>query len=295
MKNDCIKIGYVYGDETTGIEPYKGSISANSDEKNCFDPVLKGSAASAFASASAAASGYTATDVLQILKTKIGLLFWPRKEICIVDIATKGDVAISPFKMIRGGDAIYEKYGYTSDFITEVKGIIRQQMVQSYLVTRYLKTELEKFMQFIYAIKGIPVTSIEAGNTMRLTELMNRYTLEDEQAYYNYQILESSEKTSNGVISDWLVYNIGKYREWTRSHSPTAALPVSDFMTVPVIGGPTAWNFCLDPANPRWQASAARLMLLGFDARPLASEGSYERRGRRARRTRRTRRYRKRH
>jgi len=293
--NDCIKISYVYGDEGTGLEPYKGYIYANSDEKKCFEPVLKSwrqQATTGSAAASAtAASGYTSADVLQILKTKMGLLFWPRKDLlCIVDVATKGDVSISPFNLIRGGHAIYEKYGYKSDFITELKIAIRQQQVGSFLVLSYLKLELNKFMQFVHLRRGVPVSPINSDNHMPLAELMRRYTMEDEQSYYDYQSSESSADALFGTISQWLVYNIGRYREWTLSHSPTAALAVSDFMAVQLIGGPTAWNFCLDPANPLWRASAERLTLLGFDARPLASEGSSS-----ARRGRRTRRYRKRH
>jgi hypothetical protein len=99
-----------------------GFIEANSAEKKCFDPILITDPRDA------PEPRTTAADVLQILKTKLGLLFPTDTPITIFDGAHKPETSsetaptmISPFHVLRGGDAFYEKYGYVSTTINDLK------------------------------------------------------------------------------------------------------------------------------------------------------------------------------
>jgi len=242
------------------------------------------------AAASATASGYTTTDVLQILKTKIGLLFPPKEPISITDVARIGDIFISPFNIIRGGNAIYEKYGYRSEFIENVKRIVAEASIGQFFVHTYLKTTLFDFIRFTNERLGSHLLTDGLDPTTLLVDIMRQLSMEDEQAYYNYQLATSPEGTEIRPISDWLVHYIGKYRLWVlhQSQKGSSARELNDFMLVTIIGRPTAWMFTLDATSPEWLASDARMRFLDFREIGHSSSSS-------ARRGRRTRRYRKRH
>jgi hypothetical protein len=289
--NSCVKIFYNSENIRTGLNPYEGAISANSDVKNCFTPVLKSHrhVSGSFAAASATASGYTTIDVLQILKTKIGLLFPPKGPISITDVARIRDVYISPFNIIRGGNAIYEKYGYRSEFIEEVKKIIEEAYKDQFFVKTYLKDTLFDFIRFTNERLGSHLFTDGLDSTTLLVDIMRQFSMEDEQAYHDHLLAAAPEGTDISPISDWLVHYIGKYRLWVlhQRQKGSSAMELIDFMSVTTIGRPTAWMFTLDATSPEWRASDARMRFLDF--REIGHSSSSARRGRR------TRRYRKRH
>ena len=76
----------------------------------------------------------TAGDVLQTLKTKLALAFpVDGVPIQLVDgirsappPETGSYTMVSPFHIVRGGDAYYERFGYHSDDITRLKDLIRE-------------------------------------------------------------------------------------------------------------------------------------------------------------------------
>jgi len=89
-------------------------LYANSDTQKCFTPLLKSNNRNA-------PNRITSGDVLQILKTKLAFILTGKSELPLHDLAMKDGIFISKFNLLRGGDAYYEKYGYTSDGITDLK------------------------------------------------------------------------------------------------------------------------------------------------------------------------------
>lgn len=116
LKNDCVDVLYKLDDER-----WKGEIMADSEERACFDPILKTNARNKVGKRT------TSVDVLQILKTKLCLAcpVVPPPPITLLDRAGTGTMEISPFHLLRGGDAFYEKYGYGSSDVNELKEGLR--------------------------------------------------------------------------------------------------------------------------------------------------------------------------
>lgn len=109
---------------TMTLDPagFIGQIQANSPGKGCFSPTLVSDPRDKVGRRT------TSADVLQILKTKLGLAFPTDTEITIYDgariVETSEDgspTMISPFHLLRGGLAFYEKYGYSSPIINDLK------------------------------------------------------------------------------------------------------------------------------------------------------------------------------
>ena len=114
--NKCLNIDidfsyyfeYVY--KTNNFFPFGGEIKSNIGNEPCFTPRLVTDSRSI-----KTIKRTTSVDVLQILKTKLALAFpIPYLHININDDAKKDGIKISTFNLMRGGDAIYEKYGYKS-------------------------------------------------------------------------------------------------------------------------------------------------------------------------------------
>lgn len=129
-ENSCIRISHEIGELTlvNDVEQllFDSHISANSPTKQCFEPVLKSELSNANSS-----KRYTTTDVLQVLKTKLSILFPKVKEILLADAATKDAVSLSAFKFLHRQPSLYEKYGYESKIADEVKGYLETVTIAS--------------------------------------------------------------------------------------------------------------------------------------------------------------------
>ena len=120
LKNECINI------ERT-VSGFDGEIKANSpkpgehDEGVCFSPLLRSNRTST--------PKVSSIDVLQTLKTKLSLLLahcelyqgehaekhgGKPPDVELIDEAKKNSIRLSSMLLLRGEDAIYEKYGYES-------------------------------------------------------------------------------------------------------------------------------------------------------------------------------------
>jgi hypothetical protein len=121
--NNCSFLSYQYAIPAPPYRPpypYRSKIQANKGNVDegyipCFTPQLdipRGSA-----------------DVLQILSTKIRLQIPGHRAITIVDEAEKDGLYISKAKLVRGMPSIYEKYGYESDVVDD----IRDQILASHI------------------------------------------------------------------------------------------------------------------------------------------------------------------
>ena len=135
MTNSCVDIR-IHKNDTMLISSIDSMISGNAREgRRCFDPPL--------VTHGNGLVRITSTDVLQVLKTKLTLLMVdafphqgaPPPEIKIRDGANINGVLISKFNILRGKDAIYERYGYVSEelnkFKSKIQGLVWGEYMQN--------------------------------------------------------------------------------------------------------------------------------------------------------------------
>ena len=152
--NSCIKVYLDRSDSELST-----SISKDDEDPSCFTPRLVSS------------GDIKTTDVLQVLKTRLSLLF-PIEEphtisnVMSLDIATVedvGDISVSVNRILRGQDAYYEKYGYESARITPIKEWIRSLSWESVpsevkdLILPRLSDPIEPGAKFVEVMKEIPI------------------------------------------------------------------------------------------------------------------------------------------
>jgi hypothetical protein len=127
--NQCISITYSLDN---GLYTFNSSLNKNDNEKMCFNPPLN-----VRKQGNANMTKYTMTDALQVLATKIklamtgivdilkGKLTNVKAPINIEDGATIKSMSISKYRILRGQDTIYEKYGYKSPELDKLKAYIK--------------------------------------------------------------------------------------------------------------------------------------------------------------------------
>ena len=119
IKNECIKITH----RLSGTKYEFSSLLKKDDEvKRCFEPALNVRARNNTKSEKG-----TMTDALQILATKISMSMpnYEKGSIEISDAAAIDDINITPFRLLRGQNGLYEKYGYSSDALIEFKTFLK--------------------------------------------------------------------------------------------------------------------------------------------------------------------------
>jgi hypothetical protein len=130
VDNGCIKLIFKSMNFIGSIQAENGVLGWINDngEKSCFRPKLMSDPRTK------EEPRIIAGDVLQTLKTKLALAFpVDGVPIQLVDgirsappPETGSYTMVSPFHIVRGGDAYYERFGYHSDDITRLKDLIRK-------------------------------------------------------------------------------------------------------------------------------------------------------------------------
>jgi hypothetical protein len=149
ISNKCITISKGFA--------FTGSIAANKPKKDdpvdgiCFSPML--------VSKRTPEGKITSIDVLQTLKTKLCVLLKrcipldKDRLILVSDKAIKNNIRISSFLLLRGEDAIYEKYGYTArnPLFNQFKEFIRTLRWAEYIG---INPELKPYYAKLYTPEG---------------------------------------------------------------------------------------------------------------------------------------------
>jgi hypothetical protein len=162
ITNGCISMGFFL----------ESGLTANSPEKGCFLPTL---------SKETLPKDIKQTDVLQTLSTKLKFAMHPDKtSLTISDVArlinpatgVKYPSSLSLWRLLRGEQTIYEKYGYTSLKLAEIRATLAEatwDMVKTSPVKGY--GTLEDFAKREY--EGI----FEDGK--RIIDSMEKISYED--------------------------------------------------------------------------------------------------------------------
>jgi hypothetical protein len=180
LNNPCIEI------HKTITYGFDSSISANSSNKKCFDPVL-------VTNARTKPEPRTKNlDVLQVLKTKLALCF-PTKgpAINLFDAARSDTVMLSPFSLLRGGPGVYEKYGYRSKEVESLKEVLLDAE------WRDLDRPSQKLVEAIYD-EYLPKEQLLQKD--RIIDIMKRVTFEMEN--------ETNSKVSEKLY-EWYMGELG--------------------------------------------------------------------------------------
>jgi hypothetical protein len=137
-EKECIYLIYNEGAE----EPFMSQIHADTPARRCFEPAPDRSA-------------FTMADLLMVLLTKLMVAISKyvardentygrdQQSVTITDMARShtDHVAITPFKIARGGDGIYERYGYYSEALIEIKEAIQHAQIRN--LSRSLQAEIK--------------------------------------------------------------------------------------------------------------------------------------------------------
>ena len=240
VANACVNMTYEYIVDGKPKHAFIGEIQANSTERSCFEPMLVTNARNK------PGKRTTAADVLQILKTKLALLFPTSTPITINDGARNDMTMISPFHIMRGGDAFYEKYGYVSPAITELKELVKE------FTWAECNEEQRSMIKDCTKAEDYPPE-------MKLVDIMKTITWEKETKYNTV-----NERSLSYRIFRWFALIRKQY-----SFEQTNQFAVG-----------TIWEYTLDKDDPRWKRSEADLVFTKF--REITAGG--KRRTRRLRR-----------
>jgi len=213
------------------LNEFLGNIQADSPELACFDPILVSNARNK------PEFRTTSSDVLSVLKTKLSLCFPVNAPIGLSDQAEKDTITLSPFRILRGGDALYEKYGYRSANVDIIKDRIRHarwsdlgEGVQGLIQHMYTKSRR--------ALIAAGVSPDYNDDTL-LTDILCPITYEIENKY--------NRKYLNGDPMGF-----------------SAELCMYFLLDMPDINRDIV-NFRLDLGDTRWQDWSTRLVFKGFE------------------------------
>lgn len=194
--NKCISITYSLDN---GLYSFSSKLSKNDDEKRCFIPPLN-----VRKQGNLNAAKYTMTDTLQVLATKIKLAMTGivdilkgklanvrasaniKAPINIEDAATIKTMSISKYRILRGQDTIYEKYGYKSPKLDTLKAHIKE-LKWGDVLDLFVAHNNAKGINVIFSkIRSTPKTlqlksALATVNPeIPLTEVLNKISFEDE-------------------------------------------------------------------------------------------------------------------
>lgn len=222
ISKSCISIrnSELYDD---GIDSY---IKANSTENGCFTPVLKTNKSNTNASLH-----YTATDVLQILKTKLCLLIPTKYPITLNDMARVDAVLISSFRILHRQPALYEKYGYISPNLNVLRKVLETIRIRDIED----RTMPELGLSFKALLEELVKREIHSDE--KLLDVYSSVTFEDENKFNKeHQIYSESLVFSYQILN--IIINIKDLDDWT--------------------------VFTLNPVSEAWRTSDAKLQFTDF-------------------------------
>jgi hypothetical protein len=171
VENECIKINYL----RRGVKyEFSSMLKKNDEVKRCFEPALN------VRRPGNMGEKHTMTDALQVLASKIKLSMpdYVKGSIEIADTATIEDISITPFRLLRGQDGLYEKYGYGSAALTEFKMGLKELKWSELMSVEDIR-EMLTYFSGLRALSGV-LSNI--GSEELVVDVLRRISFEDEKA-----------------------------------------------------------------------------------------------------------------
>jgi len=236
LRNKCIYMTRKYAlPDKKGTGKINTFIQSDSATSRCFAPQLKTD------------GERTTTDILQVLTTKVRHCFPDFKEATLIDTASIRSVegiTLSVFRVLRGGRALYEKYGYRSEKLNRLRDSITT------ITWKDIKGDRFSTM-FDHVNNGPPVV-----------------------ADYFHEVLQMDPEEDATLLSvmNQIPMDVDGLHQVSDKMFALVALKggfsLSDLR--PVSGG--IMTFSLDYASPEWQAWKNRLTITGVSAEPLPAD-----------------------
>jgi hypothetical protein len=182
--NKCISITYSLDN---GLYTFGSSLKKNNEEKRCFEPPLDVKKHN-----NANVTKYTMMDALQVLATKIklamtdivdvlkGKIVGSKGPINIEDAATIKSMSISKYRILRGQDTIYEKYGYKSHNLETLKEYINELSWDDLLELFGGLDELFGKIRQSPKVNELKQKLASVNGSKPLTEVLSTISFEDE-------------------------------------------------------------------------------------------------------------------
>ena len=261
VSNPCLTTAFEYTYEGEKRNKFNARLISDSDELKCFYPILRTDPRGK------PGIRTTAAGVLQTLATKLSLAFPTVSDYPVTtnDGAQNSRIMISPFHILRGGNAFYEKYGYRSDPITHLK---------------------EKIKTFKWRECNAEIRSVITDCTGRkdwsdetfLMKIMNEISWEDEKTYNN-----AKGSVSDDGEEDFIHPSLS-YRVFRHFATIAGGIP---FEKTDQFKTDTIWEFTLNRESEEWRRCDSELVFTKFV--PKHGGGSRGNRRRKRRVTRRRR------
>jgi hypothetical protein len=200
INNKCIKLTSKPDGELDSM------ISANSDEKKCFSPILKTN------SRNKPEPRIKNIDVLQVLKSKLALCLPNKKRVRLYDAARSDYVELSKFSIMRGGDGVYEKYGYTSELMNIIKKNIRKMTFNE--LNDFTQKDIEKVYYEHLPGELLPHDGLITDILQKISFEVENETRISEEIFYS--IVEDAGMDYDEVVTYFLDSESAEWKGWNK-------------------------------------------------------------------------------
>lgn len=174
IENKCISIQFKKN--VDNMYRFTSTLKKDDESKKCFDPPLD---VRRHGNANVNSKKHTMTDALQVLATKIKLSM-PDVEklpITIGDVASIDGVSLSPFRIMRGQDTLYEKYGYGSEPLKRMKAYVKTLKWGELLAIGDVRNIIHYFTTKFDGLKE----ALDVDSSVAVTAVFSRITMKDEK------------------------------------------------------------------------------------------------------------------
>ena len=171
LRNDCISIAFTSKktEKPDRNDDFFTELEKNDKEEACFKPRLE------------TLGPIKTIDVLQVLKTKLETLFPTTIPLELADAMAVDGIEMSPNRIMRGGDAYYEKYGYGSELLEPVKKWIRSlewgdvsAEIKDLIHPHLPSADIDPSTKFITIMEGIPLAIFNTWTSKGYTNLFEK-------------------------------------------------------------------------------------------------------------------------
>ena len=229
ITNNCITISYklddIDEDDSTQVS---SMIRSNSDKSHCFTPSIN--------IKDNLPTGIKQTDILQVLNTKLKILILGSdKDVTLADAAIVKDskngrisVPLSYWRVVRGEEPIYAKYGYWNENFFVISRFARERRWSEYIGDE--NKNIDNLLK-----KEYPDITIEKTDT--ISKVMKKMG-EKQTDNMSKIVMDVFNKMTSKIAE---IYNDSKFR-W--------------------LGMPT---YILNKTSPRWQKWDKLLKIVSFE------------------------------
>jgi hypothetical protein len=171
IENECIKIKYLQ----RGVKyEFSSMLKKNDEVKRCFEPALN------VRRPGNTSEKHTMTDALQVLASKIKMSMpdYVKGSIEITDGATIEDISITPFRLLRGQDGLYEKYGYGSSALTEFKRGLKELKWGDLMSVE----DIREMLAYFAGLGALRDVLSNVSSDELVVDVLRRISFEDEKA-----------------------------------------------------------------------------------------------------------------